>query len=78
MTMRELMSHSAGFTYGFFGNTPVDVMQRNADVLNIDISLDEMIKRVAKLPLNSQPGTQWTYSISVDIQVVRHAVRGVS
>jgi CubicO group peptidase (beta-lactamase class C family) len=30
--------------------------------------LDEFIKRVAKLPLNSQPGTEWHYSISVDIQ----------
>jgi CubicO group peptidase (beta-lactamase class C family) len=68
MTMRELMSHTAGFTYGFFSNTPVDAMQRDADVLNNDITLAEMIRRVAKLPLNSQPGAQWQYSISVDIQ----------
>lgn len=68
MTMRELMSHTAGFTYGFFSNTPVDALQRQADVLNIDITLDEMIKRVAKLPLNTQPGAEWHYSISVDIQ----------
>jgi CubicO group peptidase (beta-lactamase class C family) len=68
MTMRDLMAHTAGFTYGFFGNSPVDVMQREADVLNIDITLDEMIKRIAKLPLNSQPGSQWTYSVAVDIQ----------
>jgi len=68
MTMRELMSHTAGFTYGVFSNTPVDAMQREADVLNVDITLDEMIKRVAKLPLNAQPGSEWHYSISVDIQ----------
>lgn len=68
VTMRELMSHSGGFTYGLFSDTPVDKMQREADVLNIDNSLDEFIKRVAKLPLNSQPGTEWHYSISVDIQ----------
>jgi CubicO group peptidase (beta-lactamase class C family) len=68
MTMRELMSHSAGFTYGFFSNTPVDQLQRTADVLNDGITLDEMIKRVSKLPLNSQPGAQWQYSIAVDIQ----------
>ena len=54
VTMRELMSHSGGFTYGFFSNTPVDKLQREADVLNIDNTLDEFIKRVAKLPLNSQ------------------------
>ena len=68
MTMKELMSHTAGFTYGFFSNTAVDQLQRQADVLNNDITLAEMVRRAAKLPLNSQPGAQWQYSISVDIQ----------
>ncbi len=68
VTMRELMSHTGGFTYGFFSNTPVDKLQREADVLNVDITLEEFIKRVAKLPLNAQPGSEWHYSISVDIQ----------
>ncbi len=68
MTMRELMSHTGGFTYGYFSNTAVDKLQREADVLNVGNTLDEMIKRVAKLPLNSQPGSEWHYSISVDIQ----------
>jgi len=68
LTMRELMSHSGGFTYGLFSNTEVDKQQREADVLNVNNTLDEFIKRVAKLPLNSQPGTEWHYSISVDIQ----------
>jgi CubicO group peptidase (beta-lactamase class C family) len=68
VTMRELLSHSGGFTYGIFSNTPVDKLQREADVLNINNTLDEFIKRVAKLPLNAQPGTEWHYSISVDIQ----------
>ena len=68
MTMRELMSHTAGFTYGYFSNTPVDKLQREADLLNIDNTLDEFIKRVAKLPLNSQPGAEWHYSVAVDIQ----------
>jgi CubicO group peptidase (beta-lactamase class C family) len=68
VTMRELMSHSGGFTYGFFSQTAVDKMQMEADLLNPNNTLDEFIKRVAKLPLNSQPGTEWHYSISVDIQ----------
>ncbi len=66
--MRELMSHSGGFTYGFFSNSPVDKLQREADVLNINNSLDEFIKRMAKLPLNAQPGSEWHYSVSVDIR----------
>ncbi len=68
MTMRELMSHTGGFTYGYFSNTPVDKLQREADILNVDNTLEEMVKRVAKLPLNAQPGSEWHYSISVDIQ----------
>src|SRR3984957_661607 len=68
MTMRELMSHTAGFTYGYFSNTPVDKLQREADVLNVNNTLQEFITRVAKLPLNAQPGSEWHYSISVDIQ----------
>jgi CubicO group peptidase (beta-lactamase class C family) len=68
VTMRELMSHSGGFTYGYFSNTPVDKLQREADVLNVNNTLDEFIKRMAKLPLNTQPGSEWHYSVSVDIQ----------
>jgi CubicO group peptidase (beta-lactamase class C family) len=68
VTMRELMSHSGGFTYGFFSNTAVDKLQIDADLLNPNNTLDEFIKRVAKLPLNAQPGSEWHYSISVDIQ----------
>ncbi len=68
MTMRELMSHTAGFTYGYFSNTPVDKLQREANLLDVNITLDEFIKRVAKLPLNAQPGSEWHYSISTDIQ----------
>jgi CubicO group peptidase (beta-lactamase class C family) len=68
VTMRELLSHTGGFTYGYFSNTPVDKLQRDADLLNVDNTLDEMIRRVAQLPLNTQPGSEWHYSISTDIQ----------
>jgi CubicO group peptidase (beta-lactamase class C family) len=66
-TMRELMSHTAGFTYGFFGNTPVDKMYRDAHVFDSK-NLDEFVNKVAKLPLLYQPGKGWTYSISMDIE----------
>ena len=66
-TMAELMSHSAGFTYGLFGNTPVDVMYRANNPLAAP-SMQEMINRLATMPLLYQPGTRWVYSVSVDIQ----------
>ena len=66
-TMGELMSHSAGFTYGLFGNTPVDQLYRKNNPLEAP-SLQGMIDRLATLPLLYQPGTKWVYSVSVDIQ----------
>lgn len=65
-TMRELMSHSAGFSYGS-GNTVVDAMYREVKPFQA-ANLHEMIERVAKLPLNYQPGKGWTYSLSMDIE----------
>jgi CubicO group peptidase (beta-lactamase class C family) len=66
-TMAELMSHNAGFTYGIFGNTPVDRMYRDVNVLGSE-NLQQMIDKLGKLPLLYQPGTKWVYSVSVDIQ----------
>jgi CubicO group peptidase (beta-lactamase class C family) len=66
-TMRELMTHTAGFTYGFFGDTPVDKMYKSTELLQSK-SLQEMIDKLAKIPLLYQPGTRWVYSVSMDIQ----------
>jgi CubicO group peptidase (beta-lactamase class C family) len=66
-TMRELMTHTAGFTYGFFGTTPVDALYRDGKILDSK-NLQEMIDKLAKIPLLYQPGKAWTYSVSMDIQ----------
>lgn len=66
-TMGELMSHTAGFTYGLFGNTPVDTIYRSNNPLEAP-SLQAMIDRLSTMPLLYQPGTRWVYSVSVDIQ----------
>jgi CubicO group peptidase (beta-lactamase class C family) len=65
-TMRELMSHTAGFTYGF-GNTPVDAIYRDQHVLASD-NLQAMMDKLATIPLLYQPGKQWVYSVSMDIE----------
>ena len=65
--MRELLNHSAGFGYGLVGNDPINNKFRDANVL-ASSDLDELIERIADIPLLFQPGTQWAYSISVDIQ----------
>jgi CubicO group peptidase (beta-lactamase class C family) len=65
-TMHELMTHTAGFTYGS-GETPADKMIRD---LKLDgaASLQERVDRIAQAPLLYQPGTRWVYSPSMDIQ----------
>jgi len=66
-TMRELMSHTAGFGYGLGDTHPVDKLYREKHVL-ASHGLQEMIDRTAQIPLKFQPGTAWEYSSAVDIQ----------
>jgi CubicO group peptidase (beta-lactamase class C family) len=66
-TMRELMTHTAGFTYGIFGDTPVDKMYRDAHLF-ASTSLSEFVTKLAQIPLLYQPGTKWVYSVSMDLQ----------
>ena len=66
-TMRQLMSHTAGFGYGFGGEDPVNKAFRRDGVL-ASKDLDEMMRKIANIPLLYEPGTRWSYSVAVDIQ----------
>jgi CubicO group peptidase (beta-lactamase class C family) len=66
-TMAELMTHTAGFTYGFFGSTLVDKEYQKANLFQSKSS-QEFIEKLGKLPLTYQPGTRWSYSVSMDVQ----------
>ena len=68
MTMRELVSHTAGFAYGLGNGSPVDAMYREQRVLDRSSSLDDMIRKLSGLPLAFQPGERWYYSAAVDVQ----------
>ncbi|WGK61872.1 serine hydrolase [Halopseudomonas sp. SMJS2] len=67
-TLRELMNQTAGFSYGVFSQSQVDTLYLKADLFNTEQTLEEMVDKLAKLPLLNQPGTAWNYSLSVDIQ----------
>jgi CubicO group peptidase (beta-lactamase class C family) len=65
-TMQELMTHSAGFSYGS-GHSLVDAMYQEKKPMQ-SANLQEMINKLATIPLNYQPGEGWTYSVSMDIE----------
>ena len=67
MTIQDLFRHTSGLTYGFFGNTLVKKMYVDTKVWNDYPSNAELVDRLAKLPLASQPGTVWDYSHSTDV-----------
>ncbi|MDG2521901.1 serine hydrolase [Caulobacter segnis] len=66
-TMRELMSHQAGFAYGLQVDNPVDKAYRDSGLLGSPTP-EAFLKTLAALPLMGQPGEQWKYSVAVDLQ----------
>ena len=69
MTMRELMSHTAGLTYGLFSQSQVDTLYTKAGIVtDPNQTLEDMIDKLAKIPLRQQPGSLWHYSVAVDVQ----------
>ena len=67
MTMLDLMTHTSGVTYGFYGDSLVRKAYREANIYGGDFDLAEFAERIAKLPLHNQPGGLWQYGHSTDI-----------
>ncbi len=67
MTVQLLLTHTAGLSYGFFYDTPIDEMYRDSIFRSETASLEEKILGMADLPLRHQPGTAWNYSIATDV-----------
>jgi CubicO group peptidase (beta-lactamase class C family) len=67
ISVQDLMRHTSGLTYGFFGDTPVKKLYAEAKLGNVAQTNAEFVDRIAKLPLSYQPGTTWDYSHSTDV-----------
>lgn len=69
ITIRQLLTHTAGFTYDFMDVSPVDALYRRHGIsFNPgDTPLAEMVRRLAEIPLEFHPGTRWNYGFSTDV-----------
>jgi CubicO group peptidase (beta-lactamase class C family) len=67
ITIQDLMRHTSGLTYGFFGEGLVKKVYVDAKLNAEDPDNAEFAERIARLPLAYQPGTTWDYSQSTDI-----------
>jgi CubicO group peptidase (beta-lactamase class C family) len=79
MTIRDLLSHTSGLTYGFMERTNVDAAYRKlgvADQTRSGYTLPDMVETLAELPLEFSPGTRWNYSVATD--VIGHLIEVIS
>jgi CubicO group peptidase (beta-lactamase class C family) len=71
ITIRDLLTHRSGVSYGFLNNGPVGNAYRTAGVVDglttTDMTLEQGIDKLAAQPLMSQPGAAWNYSLSTDV-----------
>src|ERR687884_86775 len=70
-TVRELLTHTAGFSYNFINNPRLVDAYREARVTDgLDqpqVTTAEAMRRLASVPLGYQPGTSWEYSLATDV-----------
>jgi CubicO group peptidase (beta-lactamase class C family) len=68
MTLHHLLTHTSGLTYGFGnpGLIPELYQARHTDFKPHDGPLQEVVDRLAQIPLEFQPGQRWNYGVSFD------------
>ena len=68
MTIRDLLSHQSGLTYGFMERSNVDAAYRELGIeKESQQNLQEFVNVLSTIPLEFSPGTAWNYSVSTDV-----------
>jgi CubicO group peptidase (beta-lactamase class C family) len=69
MRMVDLLRHTSGLTYSFQNRTNVDAAYRESKMegWHGNLTLDEFVAALGKLPLEFSPGAEWNYSVSTDV-----------
>ncbi|MFF0852488.1 serine hydrolase domain-containing protein [Streptomyces sp. NPDC003280] len=68
--IRHLLTHTAGLTFGFYHEHPVDALYRESG-LEYSVppgkDLAETVEVYARMPLQFEPGTRWNYSVASNV-----------
>ena len=79
-TVRQLLTHTSGLTYGWAGPKKLDTIYRRHGIpdwfVPTNESIADRVDRIAKVPLKFQPGSNWDYGVSTD--VLGHVIEVVS
>jgi CubicO group peptidase (beta-lactamase class C family) len=67
MTVQDLLRHTSGLIYGTRGKSLINEAYIEAQIGNRDFSNEELVAKVAKLPLRFSPGDRWEYGVSTDV-----------
>jgi CubicO group peptidase (beta-lactamase class C family) len=67
ITILDLLRHTSGITYGFYGDSQVRKLYAKSGLFEGDFDNAQLAMRLAKLPLAEQPGTLWDYGHSTDV-----------
>lgn len=72
ITIRHLLSHTSGIGYGVIdGDERFKMLYKKAGVTDLftteNITIEESVKKLAKMPLHHEPGAQFTYSEGLDV-----------
>jgi CubicO group peptidase (beta-lactamase class C family) len=77
MTIRDLLTHTSGLTYGHLHAHPIDALYRQRKLLeDAEMALADFVAKLSELPLLFSPGTRWNYSVATD--VLGHVIEVVS
>lgn len=66
MTIRDLLTHTSGLTYGFMNTNVVDELYR-VNKVEASATIEEMVEKLCDIPLQFSPGTKWRYSVATDV-----------
>ncbi len=67
MTVRHLLTHSSGLSYGIFSNTPVDTLYRRSTGGTWWADQKVLSETLGEMPLLFEPGERWHYSLATDV-----------